>query len=267
MKSARIIVFGVAAVAGGLAWLLASNISAPPPPQEASAAAPTVDMTPVLVARHDLTIGERLSPSSMEWQDWPTANLAETFISETMTPDAMRDFDQGIVTTPIYSGEPIRSAEIAIAGRGFMSALLPSGSRAISIRVQTEARAAGFILPNDRIDVILTRVERGTSREGGDIFTSETILSNVRVLAIDQTFEERDGEQFVTGEIATLELSPGEAELIALADEMGGLSLSLRSIADIDEGTEIDEDIARRLRGGGGQGGSVRMIRFGIQGG
>lgn len=267
MKSARIIVFGVAAVAGGLAWLLASNISAPPPPQEASAAAPTVDMTPVLVARHDLTIGERLSPSSMEWQDWPTANLAETFISETMTPDAMRDFDQGIVTTPIYSGEPIRSAEIAIAGRGFMSALLPSGSRAISIRVQTEARAAGFILPNDRIDVILTRVERGTSREGGDIFTSETILSNVRVLAIDQTFEERDGEQFVTGEIATLELSPGEAELIALADEMGGLSLSLRSIADIDEGTEIDEDVARRLRGGGGQGGSVRMIRFGIQGG
>lgn len=267
MKSARIIVFGVAAVAGGLAWLLASNISAPPPPQETSVAAPTVDMTAVLVARHDLTIGERLSPSSMEWQDWPTANLADAFINETMTPDAMRDFDQGIVTTPIYTGEPIRSAEIAIAGRGFMSALLPAGRRAISIRVQTEARAAGFILPNDRIDVILTRVERGTSREGGDVFTSETILSNVRVLAIDQTFEERDGEQFVTGEIATLELSPGEAELIALADEMGGLSLSLRSIADADDGTEIDEDIARRLRGGGGQGGSVRMIRFGIQGG
>lgn len=267
MKSARVIVFGVAAVAGGLAWIMASNISAPPPPEETALAAPTVDMTRVLVARYDLTIGERLGPSSMEWQDWPTANLAEAFISETTTPDAMRDFDQGIVTTPIYSGEPIRSAEIATAGRGFMSAILPSGSRAVSIRVQTEARAAGFILPNDRIDVILTRVERGTSRDGGDLFSSETILNNVRVLAIDQTFEERDGEKFVTGEIATLELSPGEAELIALADEMGGLSLSLRSIADIEDGSEIDDDVARRLRGGGGQGGSVRMIRFGIQGG
>lgn len=268
MKSARVIVFGVAAVAGGLAWLLASNISAPPPPQEATVAAPTVDMTQVLVARHDLTIGERLGASAMEWREWPTANISATFITQTTEPDALREFDQAIVTTPIYSGEPIRSAEIAIAGRGFMSALLPSGSRAISIRVQTEARAAGFILPNDRIDVILTRVERGNARDGDDIFTSETILSNVRVLAIDQTFEERDGEQFVTGEIATLELSPGEAELIALADEMGGLSLSLRSIADIDEGSDVDEDVARRLRGGGGgQGGSVRMIRFGVQGG
>lgn len=149
-----------------------------------------------------------------------------------------------------------------------MSAILPSGRRAVSVRVEAEARAAGFILPNDRIDVILTRVERGDSRDGGDLFSSETILQNVRVLAIDQTFEERDGEKFVTGEIATLELSPGDAELIALADEMGGLSLSLRSIADLDEGEgEIDDDVARRLRGGGGQGGSVRMIRFGIQGG
>eukprot|EP00752_Nemacystus_decipiens_P018956 g17012.t1 len=266
MKSARVIVFGVAAVAGGLAWLLASNITAPPPPQELQAAAPTVDLTPVLVARYDLTIGERLGPSSMEWRDWPTANLTEGLITESSTPEAMRDFDQGIVTSPIYTGEPIRSAEIAMAGRGFMSAILPAGRRAISIRVQTEQRAAGFILPNDRIDVILTRVERGTSRDGGDLFSSETILSNIRVLAIDQTFEERDGEKFVTGEIATLELSPGEAELIALADEMGGLSLSLRSIADMEEDSEVDDDVARRLRGGG-NGGSVRMIRFGIQGG
>lgn len=267
MKSARIIVFGVAAAAGGLAWIMAGNI-APQAPAPVAESAPVAETTRVLVARYDLSIGERLSEAAMEWRDWPEANVAAAFISEDSSPNAFRDFDQGIVTAPIYAGEPIRAPVIATAGRGFMSALLPSGRRAISIRVQTEARAAGFILPNDRIDVILTRVERGTSRDGGDVFSSETILQNVRVLAIDQTFEERDGEKFVTGEIATLELSPGEAELIALADEMGELSLALRSIADLEEGEDaIEEDVARRLRGGGGDTGAVRMIRFGISGG
>lgn len=268
MKSSRVIVFGVAAVAGGLAWLVAGNLSAPPPAPDVTAEAPSIPSTRVLVARYDLNIGERLSASAMEWQDWPAANVAQAFISEDTNPDAMREYDQGIATAPIYAGEPIRSPIIATAGRGFMSAILPSGRRAVSVRVEAEARAAGFILPNDRIDVILTRVERGSSRDGGDLFSSETILQNVRVLAIDQTFEERDGEKFVSGEIATLELSPGEAELIALANEMGELSLSLRSIADLED-TEggVDDDVERRLRGGGGEGGAVRMIRFGIQGG
>lgn len=268
MKSSRVIVFGVAALAGGMAWLIAGNLSAPPPAPEPVATAPSIDTTRILVARHDLTIGERLTPSAMEWQEWPSANVADAFISETGTPEALRDYDQGIVTAPIYAGEPIRAPIIATAGRGFMSAILPSGRRAVSIRVEAEARAAGFILPNDRIDVILTRIERGTSADGGDLFTSETILQNVRVLAIDQTFEERDGEKFVSGEIATLELSPGESELIALANEMGQLSLALRSIADLEEGGEgVSEDVERLLRGDGSRDGSVRMIRFGIQGG
>lgn len=267
MKSSRVIVFGIAALAGGMAWLLASNISAPAP-EVAAETAPTTAMTRILVARYDLGIGERLGPAAMDWEEWPAANLAAAFISEDATPDAMREYDQGIVTSPIYAGEPIRSPIIATAGRGFMSAILPSGSRAVSIRVEAEARAAGFILPNDRIDVILTRIERGASRDGGDSYSSETILQNIRVLAIDQTFEERDGEKFVSGEIATLELSPGEAELIALADEMGQLSLSLRSIADAQEAEDsMNDDVARRLRGGGGEGGAVRMIRFGISGG
>ncbi|MEM6381509.1 MAG: Flp pilus assembly protein CpaB [Pseudomonadota bacterium] len=267
MKVARIAVLGVAVAAGGLAFLMLSNISTPPsePVAEVDTSA---ELNRVLVARYDLSIGERLSSASMEWREWPQQNITDTFISESASPDAMTDFDQGIVTSPIYAGEPIRSPVIATAERGFMSALLPSGRRAVSIRVETEARAAGFILPNDRIDVILTRVERGGSRDGGDAFSSETILQNIRVLAIDQTFEERDGEKFVTGEIATLELSPGEAELVALANEMGSLSLVLRSIADIDaEADGVDEDLERRLRGGGSDSGAVRTIRFGVEGG
>ncbi|MEM6712547.1 MAG: Flp pilus assembly protein CpaB [Pseudomonadota bacterium] len=266
MKSSRIIVLGVAAVAGLLAWVAAGNLAAPEPESVAITEQPTIDTTRVLVARYDIGIGERLSEAAMEWQEWPATNVAEAFISEDQDPDALRTYDQGIVTAPIFAGEPLRAPIIATAGRGFMSALLPSGRRAVSVRVEAESRAAGFILPNDRIDVILTRLQRGASTDGGDIFTAETILQNVRVLAIDQTIEERDGEKFVTGEIATLELSPGESELIALADEMGGLSLTLRSIADADD-TEstVDEDVERRLRGG--PSGSVRMIRFGIQGG
>lgn len=268
MKSSRVIVFGIAALAGGIAWLAVSNLAAPPPAPEPVATAPSINTTRILVARHDLGIGERLTPSSMEWQEWPAANVADAFIAEDRVPDALREYDQGIVTAPVYAGEPLRAPVVATAGRGFMSAILPSGRRAVSIRVETAARAAGFILPNDRIDVILTRSERGSSADGGSLFTSETILQNVRVLAIDQTFEERDGEKFVTGEIATLELSPGELELIALANQMGQLSLALRSIADLEEGNEdVSEDVERLLRGDGNRDGSVRMIRFGIQGG
>ncbi|MBV6656614.1 MAG: Flp pilus assembly protein CpaB [Devosiaceae bacterium] len=267
MKSSRIIVFGIAAVAGGLAWIVAGNLAQPPAPQVVEVA-PTVPTTRVLVARYDLGIGERLSEAAMEWRDWPEENISATFFSEGGTPNAIRDLSEGIVTSPIYAGEPIREPVIATAGRGFMSALLPAGRRAVSLRVGTESRAAGFILPNDRIDVILTRVERASGRDNSDAFLSDTILENIRVLAIDQTFEERDGEQFVTGEIATLELSPGEAELIAMADEMGELSLVLRSIADIEEDTQdMNEERVRSLRTGGGDSGAVRMIRFGISGG
>ncbi len=265
MKSSRVIVFGIAAMAGGVAWLLAGNISTPPADEPVLEEA-SIPTTRVLVARYDLTIGERLTGASMEWQDWPEANVAQAFITEAVMPEAFRTLEDGIVTAPIYAGEPIREPVIATAGSGFMSAILPSGRRAVSVRVAAEARAAGFILPNDRVDIILTRVERGTSRDGGDVFSSETMLQNIRVLAIDQTFEERDGEKFVTGEIATLELSPGEAELVALADEMGALSLSLRSIADLEDTEGVNEDVERSLRGGG-QGGAVRMIRFGVQGG
>ena len=100
MKSARIIVFGVAAAAGGLAWLMASNI-APQAPEAAPEVAQATETTRVLVARYDLSIGERLSEAAVEWRDWPVANVAAAFISEDTNPNAMRDLDQGIVTAPI----------------------------------------------------------------------------------------------------------------------------------------------------------------------
>ena len=128
-------------------------------------------------------------------------------------------------------GEPIREAKLVNAkGSGFMAAILPSGMRAVSTQISPETGAGGFILPNDRVDVILTPRGNRDADKGG--VSSETILRNIRVLAIDQTVEEKNGQKVVVGKTATLELLPSQAETLALSQQIGTLSLALRSIAD-----------------------------------
>jgi pilus assembly protein CpaB len=271
MKFARIAILGVALLAGLFAWVMSQRLMTPAPVQLSGAETNGNTSEPlirneILVARHDIPLGAKIDAATIEWAEWPNENVSPAFITRSARPEAIEEFSNAIATTPIFAGEPIKENNVVRQGRGFMSAILPSGKRAISIRVQNESRAAGFILPNDRIDVILTRLIRGT-RNNAENYNSETILSNVRVLAIDQTFEERDGEKYVTGEIATLELTPREAELLAMADQMGELSLALRSVADLqntEEETSNDKDVARRLNGGIGSDNSVNMIKFGI---
>ncbi|MBN8920916.1 MAG: Flp pilus assembly protein CpaB, partial [Rhizobiales bacterium] len=170
-----------------------------------------------------------------------------------------------IVRSPFIQGEPIRSDKlIKGAGSGFMSAILPSGKRALAISISTNgsASAGGFILPNDHVDVILTRRQeqtRQTQQSGALTHSSETILSNVRILAIDQTVEEKDGQRVVVGKTATLELSPRQAEALALARQLGTLSLALRSIADVN-GVSAESDDMRRDEGSR----DVNMVRFGV---
>jgi len=138
-------------------------------------------------------------------------------------------------------------------GAGFMAAILPAGMRAISTQISPETGAGGFILPNDRVDVILTmKGGRDADKSGGH---SETILRNVRVLAIDQTVEEKNGQKVVVGRTATLELAPGQAEALALSQQLGTLSLALRSIAD--NSTEDLKDDANSRR-------NVSIVRFGV---
>jgi pilus assembly protein CpaB len=135
-----------------------------------------------------------------------------------------------------------------------MAAILPAGMRAISTQISAETGAGGFILPNDRVDVILT--PRGGNRDaekGGG--ASETILRNVRVLAIDQTIEEKNGLKVVVGKTATLELAPGQTETLALSQQLGVLSLALRSIADTTDDSKTDETDSRR---------NVNVVRFGV---
>src|SRR6202044_2433954 len=121
--------------------------------------------------------------------------------------------------SPFIAGEPIREPKLIKAdGSGFMAAILPSGMRAISTEISPETGAGGFILPNDRVDVILSRHEKNPDRTNPtDVINSEILLSNIRVLAIDQAPREKDGKNPVVGKTATLELKPAQAELLARA--------------------------------------------------
>ncbi len=141
-----------------------------------------------------------------------------------------------------------------------MAAILPSGMRAISTQISPETGAGGFILPNDHVDVILTRRDRDAEKAaGGEVHTSETILTNVRVLAIDQNVEEKDGQKVVVGKTATLELTPRQAETLALSQQLGTLSLALRSITDAYAMTRRKPKTRPGKRRTG-----VNVVRFGV---
>jgi pilus assembly protein CpaB len=139
-----------------------------------------------------------------------------------------------------------------------MAAILPSGMRAIATKISAETGAGGFILPNDRVDVILThRDAEATKAAGTETQTSETILRNVRVLAIDQNLDEKGEQKTVLGKTATLELTERQAETLALAQKQGTLSLALRSITDASrENPPPDQTDDNRA--------GVKVVRFGV---
>ncbi|MEX0752377.1 MAG: Flp pilus assembly protein CpaB [Xanthobacteraceae bacterium] len=259
MKAARIVVLAVAIGAGGLAALLAGRqgkVEAPPPPEPVA----KLDTTEVLVARNNIGIGQAVSTGDLQWQTWPTAAAGPYFVRKNDSPNAISDFSGSIARTPFSPGEPIRESKLIKAdGSGFMAAILPSGMRAVSTEISPETGAGGFILPNDRVDVILSRRDREAEKTiGVDTYVSETILTNIRVLAIDQTVEEKDGQKVVVGKTATLELAPRQAESLALARQLGTLSLALRSLADGAASSDAPSPDEDRRTGG------INTVRFGV---
>jgi pilus assembly protein CpaB len=241
MKPARLIVLFVAIAAGGIAALLAGRSDQPPPPPEPVAQLETAE---VLVANAEIGMGNTVSAQELRWQTWPAAAAGASFIRKSDRPDAINQLAGSIARSPVADGEPIREAKLIRAnGSGYMAAILPTGMRAVSTDISPETGAGGFILPNDHVDVILTRRDRDAEQANGGVeaHTSETILSNVRVLAIDQTVEEKNGQRVVVGKTATLELTSRLAEKLALAHQLGTLSLALRSL--VDSGT-VQQDVA-----------------------
>jgi pilus assembly protein CpaB len=254
MNTARIVVLTIAIGAGGIAAYLASG-SDKPAPTVPVVQLPTVD---ILVAKSDIGLGQSVKSEDLQWQTWPAATASSNFISRASRADAVKEITGSIARAPFIAGEPIREQKLVRAnGSGFMAAILPSGYRAISTEISPETGAGGFILPNDRVDVILSRREKNPDQADADVSTSEIILSNVRVLAIDQAPKEKEGTNALVGKTVTLELKPEQAETLARARQSGTLTLALRSIADINVVEKPDE-----LRNKRGE--SLNVIRYGV---
>ena len=201
--------------------------------------APVVVQQPersVLVARADLLRGQILRPEDMTWQVWPEGGLDKNYIVNG-GPKKPESFTGWVAVNPIASGEPITESKIIAPGnRGFLAAVLRPGMRAVSVPVTITTGIAGFIFPGDLVDLVLTYpipkaegAEPGAKRETFEHKASETMMHNIRVIAIDQRLESKAG-QAIPAHTATFEVTPKQSEVIALATELGKLSLTLHSL-------------------------------------
>jgi len=261
MNKVQIAVVGAAIVAFGAAYILFN--SAPPPPVVHAVAAPKLDTDEVLVAAQDIAMGTQLGEGSLAWQMWPKAAISEYMIAKSSGPRVMEDVKGSLAREAFLRGEPMRRDKLVKSGAsGFMSAILPQGKRAVAIKIDNsgDSSAGGFILPNDRVDVIsIYHDEEATKATGVAVMGARTILANVRVLAIGQNIQEENGKKVVVGANATLELDPAQAELIILAQQAGNanLHLALRSLADSAGQAETLGD----ANGGGSD--NLTIVRYG----
>ncbi len=233
MKAARLVVLGVAIAAGGVAAYLASR-GHNPHPVPARAPVVTLETVEVLVAKNNLNRGDVIAGNQIGWQVWPKASANGNFVVKSARPDAVKDFTGAIVRVPVAAGQPIFDPMVVLAkGSGFLAAILPKGMRAVAMDISAESAAGGFILPDDHVDILLTRHDKAAEKiTGTEKIVSDTILRNVRVLAVDQAVEEKAGQKVVVGRTATVELTPQQAETLAMSRQLGTLSLSLRSLVN-----------------------------------
>ncbi len=255
MKRAQIVVLGIAVTAGIGAMFLMRGGDEPPPPREVvTVSEPSAPTTEVLVAAADLPMGRRLNRADLRWQDWPADSIPVGVITRSGGPDALDDIAGSLARSQILSGEPIRRERlIQSENGGFMSAILPAGKRAVAISIDTRgsSTAGGFILPNDRVDVLRTF----RTDDAGDQQATEILLRNIRVLAIGKNVQTDDeGNPIAEGETATLELTPSQAEVVTLAQRTGHVSLALRSLADAELG---EDELDGNSRG-------LTVVRFGV---
>jgi pilus assembly protein CpaB len=256
MGAVRIAIFVVAGVAAIALAILVQRMMSPkaPPPVAVAESTVTKPMARVLVAKKDLPVGWRLTTADLGWQDWPIDALNPNFVTDGAAPvpatagaekvaqkagqaatdlvksqGPMQAFDGAMVKEAILLGEPITARKVVRAGQtGYMAVVLQPGMRAVAIPVTAETGAGGFILPGDRVDVI-----QAHASDTGKGFVSETLMQNVRVLAIDQNTAPVKDAKTVVGAVATLEVPAGDAEVLARGKAQGEMILSLRSYADV----------------------------------
>ncbi|HHG91102.1 MAG TPA: Flp pilus assembly protein CpaB [Devosia sp.] len=244
LKPARLALIMVAVLTGGLAAYLASGLDqqATPPAVVQARLTPQVELmrearTQILVADTTIGVGQRLSPTTVSWQEWPEGSVRSDYITQAAVPDALTEMSSSVARFEIFPGEPIRQQKLVTAEQGYLSAVLGPGQRGVSVLVSAETASGGFIVPNDRVDVVMSPTD-----EPGQF--SRTILENVQVLAINTRLGERGttgdaldpddprAEIFTEQAIATLALTSAQAEIIISATMSAELSLVLRSMAD-----------------------------------
>jgi pilus assembly protein CpaB len=255
MNRSRVIILVVAAFAAGIIALLVRGLLGGGTPEVKAAIAPApVTTTEVLVAATSLQPGVALSPDSVRWQTWPKSAVDSSFITSNGNSDIASIVKGTVARAPMIAGEPLTETKFIHAdAAGFMAAQLTPGMRAVSITVSTDTSAGGFILPNDRVDVILTLQISDTPRR----FLSKALVNDVRVLAMDQTFTQDKDQKTVLAKTATLELTPLQADLVALSAATGTISLALRPLGDNDVADTTTKPHHT-------EDGPVTVIRYGI---
>ena len=247
MNVTRLAVLGVALVAGVAAFFLMMG-NKPAPSSEVQIVAPVEEKTVrVLVADKDFTRGERLGVDTTRWVKWPEKALSENFITEDSGAN-QEDLAEAVARTLIVAGEPIIEAKIVRVGSsGLMAAVVTPGMRAVTMRVNPETASGGFILPGDQVDVIYSETD------DDNITQVETLLENVKVLAVNTIYSENPEMPVIEGSNITVELWPLDAEeFIAARTSRGELSLALRSVFEPEgENTQKRKDTA------------VKVIRYG----
>jgi pilus assembly protein CpaB len=242
----RIIILMTAISAGGLAgWLALSMQSGEASSPPVQTALPAVIMEDVLVAASDLSQGQTIDDGELRWQSWPKDMIHPNYITRRAKPDSLANYKGALVRSFLVAGEPVREEKLVRGASGLLAALLPAGKRAVAIRVSAESTAGGFVLPNDRVDVLQTLTRQAGNQSEN---LSRTLLSNIRVLAVDQKADDTKGDAAVVGKTVTLELSPAQAETVASGQATGALSLALRSVADTDEASAVRHDGSTTVR-------------------
>ena len=266
MSSKRIITLGFALGCAVVAAVLVRGVISKKPEQKTEVVN-TVQTTDVLVAGKDIHMGEKFAAGSLSWRAWPKDNVLPSMITKDAAPNALTEFAEARARLAVYEGETILDKKVVKPGSsGFMSAILPKGMRAIAVSISSKSSAGGFILPDDRVDVILTKNVDGG---GAKTVKSETVISNVRVLAVNQVYRQAaQGEEVtVKGETATLELQPHQAEIISMVQSSGELSLALRSIAENDgkSAEEVGPQLAAKYDSNGENAGTDTLfMRYGV---
>ena len=225
--------------------IMAKNMFAGASAPQASAA-PAVPVGPkVLVAKKALPVGTIIDADSFSFQPWPKELMQSAYYVDGSPDSNPAQLMGTVVRYPLTAGQPVtRGSLVGPQDRGFLAAALTAGMRAITVPVNVTSGVAGFVFPGDHVDIVLTQQVQGGG-DGPPLTAAATILRNVRVLATDQRITDKDADgktQVKTFSNVTLEVTPRIAEKIAVAQSLGTLSLSLRSIAD--SASEVERAVA-----------------------